>query len=252
MHFFVLLLFIFSSNSFAHEIQSTTQFVNLRRQKESGWYQAFRGKMDISSDVQIGAEASYLERFDLYDKQVGGLVNYRPGDRWTLEAKYLQGKGNEILPEKQTHLTAYYALGSGLSPFIIYRDSRYSLTTVHSVNLGMEIEKIPHIIFIPMIMSGKATFKSPGETEDINSYGLRVTYYTENRYSFSVFGFRGKEASQGIIGRSTEVVDTLSGGFAGTWFFNDAFKSELVFDHTDFDQLKTEFHTLTLNLTWMF
>lgn len=252
MRFFVLLLVLFSVHVQAHEVQSSTQYVNIRRQKESGWQQTLVGKIDYNRKFQFGAIGSYLERFDIYDKQAGGLLLWRPDDKWTIEGRYLQGMGNDILPEKMAQVSAYYAWGNGLAPFLIYRDNRYSVTTVHSINLGIEIEKIPHIIIIPMVMGGRATFKTPAKSDDVNSYGLRAVYYNEGKYSFSVFGFRGKEASQGIIGASTVIVDTLTGGLSGTYYFTPDLKTELVFDHTDYDQLNTEFHTTTLNITWMF
>jgi hypothetical protein len=158
---------------------------------------------------------------------------------------------NVILPEKQTILNSYYALAKGISPFISYRDTRYSATLVHSLGLGMEIEKIPNIIFIPLIMFGKATFISPARTKDIFSYGLRVIYYEEKNYSISIFGVQGREASQGVIGKATTLIDTLTGGLSLSYFFNPYFKTELIFDHTNYKQLNNEFHTSSLNLTWI-
>jgi hypothetical protein len=248
----VLLTLVFSFSVNAHEIQSISQHINLRKQNETGVQQSLAGRIRYSKNLDIGLQGTYLERFGLYEKQAGALIGVRPDDRWMFELRYVQGMGNEILPERQTTLTSYYDLGEGLSPFLFYRDNRYSLTTVHSFNLGVEIEKIPHFIFIPMVMKGKATFHSPAKTDDIFSYGLRISYYEENKFSFSIFGAKGREASQGIVGRSTVLIDTLSGGASFAWFFQPDFKSELIFDHTDFDQLKTEFHTTTLNLTWMF
>ncbi len=236
----------------AHEIQSTTQHVWLHRQKTSGWLGALRARADVRRNLALGAEGIYLERFNLKDKQAGAFALVRPSDRWTIELKYLQGNGNEILPKKQSTASVWYALSDGFSPFIFYRDSRYSLTTLHAATLGIEIEKIPHLILVPLVMRGKATFFSPGKTEDVFSYGLRVIWYTENKFSLAAFGSVGREASQGIIGRSTLLVDTLSAGVAGSWNFTQDFKGELVVDQTDYGQLKTQFTTTTLNLTWMF
>lgn len=252
MRWIALVLIFLSLNAQAHEILSITQHVNLRKQNETGWQQDLIAKFDFNQKFDFGAQATYLERFDFYEKRVGGFVVYRPNESWTLEARYLQGMGNEILPEKQAIISAYFAAGAGLAPFIYYRDSRYSVTHLHTVNLGVEIEKIPHFIIIPSVMIGRATFKSPGKTDDVHNYGLRATYYVEKKWAFTVFGYKGKEASQGIIGRSTLLIDTLSGGLGATYFFNDDFKADLIFDHTDYDQINTEFHTTTLNLSWMF
>ncbi len=252
MHFAWVLIFLISWNASAHEVQSITQHVWLQRQKKSGWLQALRARADVKRNFAIGAEGIYLERFSLTDKQVGAFTLLRPSDRWTVEIRYHQGKGNKILPQKQSTASAWYSLRDGLSPFVIYRDSRYSLTTLHAVNVGIEVETIPHFIFVPMVMRGRATFFSPGKTEDVYSHGIRVIYYTENKFSLAAFGSKGKEAAQGIIGRSTILVDTLSAGVAGTWYFSPDFKGELIVDQTDYDQLKTQFTTTTLNLTWMF
>lgn len=252
MRLIVLVGALLSFNIYAHEIQSITQHVSLRKSDQVGWLQELIGKINLSEKFDIGAQTSYLERFNLFEKRLGGFVVYRPTERWTLEARYLQGMGNEILPEKQAILSAYYALGDGFSPYIYYRDSRYSITHLHTANVGVEIEKIPNIIIIPSVMLGKATFKSPGKTDDVHNYGVRGVYYKEQRYSFSAWAYKGKEASQAIIGRSTELVDTLSGGAGAAWYFMEGLRAELLFDHTDYDQLKTEFHTTTLNLSWMF
>lgn len=252
MRWIALVLSILSFSAQAHEILSITQHVNIRKQDETGRQQDVIAKIDFNRKFDFGAQATYLERFDFYEKRVGGFVVYRPSEAWTLEARYLQGMGNEILPEKQAILSAYYAAAPGLAPFVYYRDTRYSVTHLHTVNLGLEIEKIRNIILIPSVMVGRATFKSPGKTDDVHNYGLRASYYVEKNWAFTVFGYKGKEASQGIIGRSTQLVDTLSGGLGGTYYFNEDLKADLIFDHTDYDQLNTEFHTTTLNISWMF
>ncbi len=252
MRWIALVLSIITFSAHAHEILSTTQHVTIRKQDETGWQQDLIAKIDFSRKFDFGAQATYFERFNFFEKRAGGFVIFRPTESWSLEARYLQGIGNEILPEKQAILSAYYAAAAGLAPFIYYRDTRYSVTHLHTVNLGVEIEKIPYIIIIPSVMVGRATFKSPGKTDNVHNYGLRASYYVEKKWAFTVFGYKGKEASQGIIGRSTKLIDTLSGGLGGTYYFNDDLKADLIFDHTDYDQLNTEFHTTTLNISWMF
>ena len=252
MRFIVLLFALITMNVSAHEIQSITQHVSLRKTDQVGWLQEIIARANVNEKWDVGAQGSYLERFNLFEKRVGGFVTYKPNNKWSFEARYLQGPGNKILPEKQTTLSSYYALGEGYSPFIYYRDSRYSVTTVHTANIGMEIEKFPGVILIPSITVGRATFQSPGKTDDVYSYGLRAVYYKENTYSFSAWTYKGREASQGIIGQSTFPVDTWSGGIGAAYWWSQGFRTELLFDHTDYDQLKTEFHTTTLNLSWMF
>lgn len=253
MQLFVLLVLFFSSFSMAHEILSSTQIINLRRQNQTGLQQDLLGKMEISRKVSAGLQGTYLKRFDFYEKAAGAFLVYRPAERWTIETKYLHGIGsNEILPERQYYFSAWYSLGEGLSPFLHYRGSEYSVTDLQTVAAGMEIEKIENLIFIPSVMKGKATFRNAADTEDVYSYGMRIIYYKEGLYSFSVFSYKGQEASQGIIARSSILVDTFSGGLSASYFVRKDLKAELVFDHTDYDQLRTEFHTTTLNLTWMF
>lgn len=253
MQWIVLCLISIISNSIsAHEIQSVTQHVNLRRQNESGWQQDLIGRVEVNRKFDVGLQGTYLERFDLFEKRAGGFLTYRPTDSWTLEARYLQGMGNEIMPEKDIILSAYHSYAQGLAPFIYYRDSRYSATRVHTASVGVEIEKIPNIIIIPSVMLGRATFQDPADTDDVFNVGLRATYYQEKNFSFSVFGFKGKEASQAIIGRAAVLVDTLTGGAAAGYYFTPEFRAELIFDHTDYDELETEFHTTTLNLSRMF
>lgn len=233
-------------------IQSSTQYVNLRAQNDSGLQQDLSATLNVNQQWDIGTQLTYLERFDLYDKRAGLFTVLRPNENWVLETRYLVGNGNDILPEKDFLFSAYHAFAPGISPFFFYRDARYSLTHVNALTLGSEIEKLPNIIAIPIIMIGQATFNSPAATEGIYSLGLRLSYYEESKYSLSVFSFKGKEAAQAFLGDSTFLVDTLSAGVALAWFFSPQFKAELSFDHTDFDELKTEFHTTTLNLSRMF
>lgn len=241
-----------SVHSFAHEIHSSTQHINLRKQDQSGWQQDLLARLNLNSKIDLGAQLTYLERFNLFDKRAGAFIGYRASDRWSFEFKYLQGLGNEILPEKDFHWLSYFALAPGYSPYILYKDSRYSLTHLHTATLGMEIEKISNFIFIPSVMLGRATFKDPAKTEDVFSYGLRVNYYVEKKFSLTAFTYFGKEASQGIIGSSEILVDTRTGGLGGSYFFTPAFKGELIFDHTDYQELETEFHTTTLNFSRTF
>lgn len=249
---FIVLFALISVSAFAHELQSVTQSVNLRRQKETGWQQDITGTFELSRKFDVGFQGTYLERFNVYDKRAGAFVTFRPNDRLSLQARYLVGNGNEILPEQQSTLSAYYSLARGLAPYLFYRDSKYSVTRAHTANVGMEIEKVKYFIFIPSFMMGKATFQSPAKTENLYNFGLRAIYYREGNYSVSLFGYKGREASQGIIGKSTQLVDTTTGGMSFTWNLSSDLKAEIVVDHTDYDQLNTEFVTSMLNLTWMF
>jgi len=251
MRWFVFLAF-WSTTLFAHEAQLVTQHLSLKRQHKTGWQSDLIAKATLSRKWEAGLQGTYLERFNFFEKRAGAFAFYRPNDRLTLEARYLQGSGNQILPERQYHLHAYYALAQGLAPFLFYRDMKYSVTRLHAVNLGLEIEKIRSFIIIPQIMMGKATFNSPADTKNVYNYGLKVIYYQELRFSLFAFGYKGKEAAQGIIGASNQLIDTLSGGAGAGYYFRPATKAELVVDHTNYKQLKNQFLTTTLNLIQVF
>lgn len=233
------------------ELFLSTQHISITRQNETAWQHELGVKQDLGRKIFAGVTGTYIERFSFFEKRYGAFVGFRPSDRVTLEARYYLGEGdNEILPREQRMLSAYYSLAPGFTPFVFYRDNRYSVTRVHEGRLGMEIEKIPHVILIPQLMFGKATFATPAGTETIHNYGLRAMYYEEKKFTAFVFGYRGKEASQGIVGRSNILVDTRTGGLGGSWYFSDNFRAEMVFDHTDYQQFKNQFLTTTLNLYW--
>lgn len=248
----VLIMALIASNSYAHELESTTQFINLKPTNQVGWLQDFDGRVSINQKFDGGFQVSYLERFNFFEKRLGGYMTYHPNERLTLEARYLQGNGNQILPERQTILSAYYSAYDGLTPYLFYRDSRYSQTIVNTATLGMEIEKFKDIIFLPSFMLGRATFQSPAKTHDAYNYGLKMVYYKDHHFTFSAWGNKGREASQGIIGQSTLLVNTLSAGAGAGYNFTYSIKGELLFDHTNYEELKTQFHTTTLNLSWKF
>ena len=230
----------------------SSQHVTITRQNETGWQHEIFGKHDLGRKFSAGLSGSYLERFNFFEKRFGTFVGYKATDKLNIQAHFHLGDGdNQILPREQRALSAYYALADGFTPYFVYRDHRYSETRVHMANLGMEIEKIPYVILIPQFMLGKATFAGPASTETIHNYGLRAMYYVEKKFTAFLFGFRGKEATQGIVGGgSNELVDTRTGGLGGSWYFHDNLRAEIVFDHTDYDQLKNQFLTTTLNLYW--
>lgn len=248
--FIILLL---SGTSLATDLLWSTQHISIRRQNKIGWQHELQLKQDLSRKIYAGIGGTYIERFSFYEKRFGAFVGMRPSDRLTLEARWYRGENdNQILPRDQKILSAYYALAPGYTPYVVYRDYRYSVTRVHMANLGVEIEKLPNFILIPQVMAGTATFSSPAGTESIYNYGLRAMYYVEKKFTAFLFGFKGREASQGIVGQSNILVSTLSGGLGGSYFFRDDLRGELVFDHTNYKELKNQFHTTTLNLYWTF
>lgn len=250
---FVLFLVFLSTSLQAHEVQVSTQHLDIKKQNETAWQHDIIGRAVLSRKFDIGLQATYLERFDLHEGRFGGFLIYHPKPGITLEFRYLNGQNeNEILPEDQYNFSAYMAWQEGLTPFLLYRDARYSQTHLHALNLGLEIEKIRHIILIPQIMFGKATFNFPAETKDVHNYGLRAIYYHEGRFSLFAFGYKGKEASQGIIGQSNIIVDTLSGGLGTGFYFTPTIRGEILIDHTDYEQLNNQFVTSTFNLQWVF
>ncbi len=229
----------------------SSQYVNITRQNETGWQHELSARHDLGRKLSVGLNGTYLERFTFFEKRFGGVLGYKVSDKLNLEARYYIGEGdNEILPREQRVLSAYYSLAPGYTPYLVYRDNRYSITRVHMLNLGMEIEKFANWILIPQVMAGRATIDSPSSTEDVYNYGMRAMYYVEKKFTAFVFGFQGKEASQGIVGRSNLLVDTRTGGLGGSWYFTDNFRAEAVYDHTDYKQLKNQFITTTLNLYW--
>lgn len=251
MRILALSLFLLPALTYAHEIQSLSQYVDLGKAGGRGIQQDLIARVDLSRKWTVGARGTYLERFDLYEKRAGGILQYRPNDSLVVEAQYNQGMGNDILPEKDLVLNSFFAAAPGYSPFLTYRHAEYSVTDLNSFQGGLEIEKIRNFIFIPQLLLGTATFKSPAETKGIYNLGLRAIYYQEKIFSLFAFGFMGKEASQGIIGKSSILVDTKTFGGGGSYHFSNDFKGELIVDHTDYDELDNQFITTTLNLIWV-
>lgn len=252
MKYLLLLLVILSTSASAHEIQFIGQHLKLNRQNETGWQSDVLARATVNRKFDVGLQGTYLERFNLNEKRAGAFVAYRPKDNIILEGKILLGDGNEILPNQDYFLNGFWGLSDGISPFLFYRNSNYSETHVQSARVGLEIEKISNIIIIPTFLAGKATFNTPATTKNIHNYGLKLVYYREQQYSFSVFGFKGKEASQGIVGESNFLVDTTTGGASASYYFIPSLRTELVFDYTDYKELNNQFLTTTLNLAWRF
>jgi hypothetical protein len=253
---FLFLLFVFffaGQNALGNELRSNSHYTSIRRpgQDQVSKQQDLLGKMTINRKFSLGLGGTYLERFNLREKKGGAFIGVKPIEKLSIELGFQKGNGNEILPETETTIQSYLSWQEGLTPFFLYRDSRYSVTHLHALNVGMEVEKIPQWIIIPAILVGKATFTEPASTRDIFSYGFRVIYYSELKYSLSFFANKGKEASQGILGRSTRLIDTLTGGTSLSYYVMPELKADLTLDHTDYDQLRTQFQTTMLTLTWM-
>lgn len=249
----LLLFLLLPGLALAHEVALITQHITLKKQHQSGWQQDVIARAAVSRNFDVGLQASYLERFDLFENRMGGYLMYHPTNRLTLDARYLRGKSsNEILPLDQFDFSAYYALFKGYTPFLFFRDARYSITDLQTLSLGVEVEKIPHFIIIPQLMFGSAAFKSPSDSKNVHSISLKVMYYVEKKFSLFAYGSSGKEASQGIVGEGSQLVDTLTGGLGGGYFLTPNLRGELFVDHTDYQELSNQFITTTFQLRWMF
>lgn len=248
-----LFIAFLSTSSFAHEVQLITQHIKLNRQNESAWQTDLLAKAVLSPKWVAGLQGTYLDRFDLYERRAGAFLVFNPHPNLTFEARYLKGDSDaEILARDQYSISLYHALADGISPYLLYQNSLYSITHLQSLTFGLEIEKIANFIIIPQVMLGQAQFEDPTEVKEVNSYGLKIIYYKEQRYSLSLFSYRGIEASQAIVGRSSQTITTQSIGAGGGYYFFPNLKSELLFDYTDLGELDNQFLTSTLNLVWLF
>jgi hypothetical protein len=251
--FIFMMMLLWTSNALlAHDVRLLTQVLRINRQQETGWQSEILARANVNRRFDLGAHANYLERFNQHDRAAGPYAAWRPKDWLALEGGYLKGGDNEILPREQYYLNAYYALEPGYSPFLLFRQARFSVTQLQATTLGIEIERMKRLIFIPQVMLGKVTFTSPGHSEEIYNYGLRAIYYVEKFWSVFLYGHMGREASQGIIGRSSILVDTMTGGLGGSYHLTPHLRAEVAFDYTDFNQLNNQFLTSTFNLTWSF
>lgn len=249
----VLFGVFWSALTFAHELQLITQHIKLNRQNDSAWQTDVLAKAVLNPKWEAGLQGTYLERFDLHERRAGVFAIFTPLSNLTLEARYLKGdSGVEILAQDHYTLSLYHALSEGISPYLLYQNSLYSITHLQSIKLGIEIEKIQSLIIIPQIMIGQAQFKDPAEVKEVNSLGLKLIYYKEQLYNFSVYAFKGLEASQAIIGESSTTVSTKSAGAGAGYYFTPDLKAEFIFDYTDLGKLKNQFLTSTLNLVWAF
>ncbi len=248
-----LFIAFLSTSAFAHEVQLVTQHIKLNRQNESAWQTDVLAKAILSPKWETGLQGTYLDRFNLYERRVGAFVVFNPRPNITFEARYLKGDSDaEILARDHYSLSLNHALAAGISPFLLYQNSLYSITHLQTIRFGIEIEKFANIIIIPQVMTGQAQFKDPTEVNEVNSYGLKLIYYKEQQYSFSLFSYRGREASQAIIGRASDTIDTKNIGAGAGYYFHPSLKSEFLFDYTDLGELDNQFLTSTLNLVWSF
>ena len=246
--YFLLLLTLLPGLASSHEVILSSRYLDIRKQNQIGWQHDVLGRATVNSEFDVGLQGTYLERFVFFEKRFGGFLTYRPKPGLSFELRYLRGDDTEILPENQTLLTTYAALGSGLTGFMTLNDARYSSTHLTSAQFGLEIEKVANMIFVPQVMIGKAIFRSPATTEGVYAYGLRAIYYREQSFNAFVYGFKGEEASQAIVGASSELISTTTGGFGGSYFLTEGVRGELAIDHTDYEDLHNQFLTTSFTL----
>jgi hypothetical protein len=251
MKYLFALVFL-STSLLAHEIKMATSVIDIPVQRETGTQQDLFGRFNLNQDWDAGLHGTHLKRYNYFENRLGAFVTYRPSDRTTLELRSYFARDVQLIPEQEIGLSVYHALSDGLTTFMSYRNSRYSVTDVESIALGFEIEKIVHWIFIPQIMAGTATFRRPAETKNLYSVGARVVYHHEEEFGLFAFGFRGAEASQAVVGDSSQLINTLTGGLGGNYHITRDLIAEISIEHTDYGNLKVQFITSQFNLKWRF
>jgi len=249
---FTFIVFL-SSNIFASELHLSHQYLHINNTGKAGHFSHVAIKTHANEDIQFGLTANYLERFDFYETNLGPQLIFKLNERISVEAKYLKAKsGSEILAQDQYLLSVYMSHSPGYSSALTYQNSKYSLTHVQWLRWGLEIEKFKHLIIIPYALVGQAHFHDPFSSREINSFGAKIISQHVDQYRFLLFASKGIEASQGIIGRSSQTIETKTiGGGIGRNLSNDI-KLDALFDYTDLGKLNNQFLTTTLNLNWKF
>lgn len=247
------ILALTSTTLCAHTVSLNTQYLKLYRQNEVGKQVLINARGDINPRWGFILNGAYLERFDLYERRLGTGLVFSPQAGTTTEVTYSKAAaGSEILPSEQLIGTIYQSITHGTSAFLTIWDARYSQTRVNLARLGLELEKIKNITLIPQVSLGQATFRDPQESREVNNLQFKVIYHRENNYFISLLAAQGIEASQGIVGRSSETVRTRTGALGAGFYIFEHTKAEALFEYIDFKQLKNQFLTSSVGLTRMF
>jgi hypothetical protein len=250
----ILITLVFLSGTLhASELNFSQQYLHINKTGKAGHLSQLAVKTHTTDNLSVGISANYLERFGLYETSIGPQLIYKLNDELALEAKYLKAQsGSEILATDQYFLALYKAHSPGYSSAFSYQNSKYSLTHLQWIRWGLEIEKFKHLIIIPYALIGQAHFHRPFNSREVNSFGAKIISQHLDQYRFLAFASKGIEASQGLIGRLSQTIETKTiGGGIGHNFSNDI-KIDALFDYTDLGKLKNQFLTTTLNLNWIF
>ncbi len=250
----ILIFLVFLSGTLhASELNFSQQYLHINKSGKTGHLSQLAVKTHTTNDLSVGISANYLERFDLYETSIGPQLIYKLNDQLALEAKYLKAQsGSEILATDQYFLSLYMSHSPGYSSAFSYQNSKYSVTDLQWFRWGLEIEKFKHFIIIPYALIGQAHFHRPFNSREVNSFGAKVISQHLDQYRFIAFASKGIEASQGLIGRSSQTIETktIGGGIGRNLSHN--IKMDALFDYTDLGKLKNQFLTTTLNLNWIF
>jgi opacity protein-like surface antigen len=237
----------------ASELLLSQHYLHINNTGKTGHLSQLGIKTHTTDNLSVGISANYLERFDFYETSVGPQLIYKLNDQLALEAKYLKAKtGSEILATDQYFLSLYMAHLKGYSSAFAYQNSKYSLTHLQWIRWGLEIEKFKHLIFIPYVLIGQAHFHRPFNSREVNSFGAKVISQHIDQYRFIAYASKGIEASQGLIGRDSQTIETKTIGAGVGHNLSQSIKLDALFDYTDLGKLNNQFLTTTLNLNWIF
>jgi opacity protein-like surface antigen len=249
---FIFLVFL-SGNIFASDLNLVHQYLHINKNGKSGQLTQLGLKTNATENIKLGISSNYLERFDLYEFNLGPQFIFKINESTSIEAKYLKSKADsEILPSDQYYLSLYQAHVPGYSSSFSYQNSNFSLTHLQWIRWGLEIEKFKHFIVIPYALLGQAHFHRPLNTREVNSLGFKVISQHVDTYRLIFFASKGIEASQALIGRSSQTIETKTIGAGLGHNFSNDLKVDALFDYSDLGKLNNQFLTTTLNFNWIF
>lgn len=246
MRFLILSLFL--SSAFAHEISSSYQYWWLKGPNVSSWRGDVAGEVQLDSTWQGLFQATHFERFEEQDQTLKLGARYKKENSYW-EFSHTDGGNNKVLAIRETLLTHGRAITSGLGGWLTVRSQGFATSDVNLLTLGLEMEKAPGWFFIPAFTGGKASFHSPAETNNIWALAARLGKYAEGKWKYWLHFARGEEAQALATLNQTKPLGHVNYGAGGEWILSD-WTLGLFLERSWYPSVNTRFDSALLTTKW--
>jgi hypothetical protein len=244
-----LLSVLWLAGAWAHELETRYQYWWLKGPEVKSWRHDLLGTINLPGPHHLLFGVTHFERFREEDRQI--LLGWR---RKTMsgywELTHADGGHNKVLAIRDTQLTHGGPLGHGFDGQINLKAQGYDTNDLHMASVGLNKEFPGGSFIYTGLGGGRATFQSPGETQDVWGANVRAGRYQQDNYKWWVMGARGEEAQPLVVLGLTRPLRFVSYGVGGEKNLGTTWRASLDFDRTYYPSVATRMDSVTGRLIW--